>query len=660
MPTIASIWEDVAPLSTRFLSDAHRDVLEIQSRIDSDIIEERGYYTLDKRQITDLVHREVVVHSALRADAWMGIPIWRPDGAKHGEIIRLFGGDAKFKYLWPTGLRLCLDVHPTKIADLLDPSIPIMITEGIKKADALLSSARREGFPLVVLAANGCDGWRTKVENGGGSIATPDFLDIAWEDRRVYVNSDSDYRTNNRVSSGWNGCATYLSSKTGEHRTFLVVTPPSGTEKQGADDFLASGKGLGDLLEFAQSPERALLDQSGGYAPLKLRSGRQLIRDAGEKIPHMISPLIPERSITLVAGHSGTYKTWHLAALALDGAFGLSWLGHPQLVTEYGPFTTLYVNKEMAGTILGDRLKTLARNERYTAFPDFEDILENRLAFTEDSELDLNNEEQRDRLEDAITISGARMVILDSLSMSWHGDENSASEVGALYANLRGIIERTGCCFLLIHHLLKPPGGRPQKNPVVSQFAIRGSGQLYQQADACIMMDLYTSNMQDENEKLVTMHHVKARTSVEMPAWVSKFSSNDGLFQSVTYLCRLSEAKAKAYAESNDDPNKLQDWIIQSCLEMPAMLPGPGNPGFRTKQLMLMLQQSWTVPDKPAPSEATMHRHIVSLVASKKLILKEESRRLGNLYQLADMEEPADTVEMQPDPTPPPNPTPVT
>ena len=653
MTTSVDVWEDVAPLPTRSLDPTHRDVLENGSKILPEIIEGRGYYSLDKRQISTLVQMEIIDPGALRADSWMGIPIWRPDGFKHGEIIRQFGGSDKFKYIWPTGLRLCLDIHPDFFDDLRQTGVPVCITEGIKKADAILSAAKRDGIPLVVLAANGCWGWRTKVD--GSSIASPDLLDIPWEDRRVYVNSDSDYYTNNNVAAGWNGCATYLSSKTGEHRVFVVVTPPSGLEKQGADDFLAAGHGLDDLLEQAKTPERAVLDQSDDRPPLTLKTGMRLIRDAGDKIPHMIEPIIPEQSIVLIAGHSGTYKTWHMAGLALDGAFGLSWLSHPSLTMEYGPFTTLYVNKEMSGIILGQRLRTLARNERYTDIPDYEQIIDDRLVFTHDADLDLSKVDQRDRLEDAIGISGAKLVILDSLSMSWHGDENSSTEVGELYSGLRRITENTGASFGLLQHLLKPPGGKPQKNPTVSQFAIRGSGQLYQQADACLMLDLYStqSSLQAEDERLVTIHHLKARTSVELPAWVVKFKTNDGLFTSMEYLCRLSEAKAQAYAESGGDTTKLQDWIVEECYGMPAMLPGPGNPGFRSKQLYLMLQQAWNIEGKTAPSDATLHRQIGKLVESGRLTLIEENKRLGNLYRLAEEPdaEPTADVEVAPPPS---------
>lgn len=648
MPTNAEVWEDVAPLSSRYLSDEHREVLEVGSNILPEIIAGRGYYTLEQSQIVSLVHLEVVHPIIMRADSWMGIPIWRPDGVKHGEVIRVFGGDSSYKYIWPTGKRLALDVHPDYLHLCNDVEVPVLIGEGIKKGDAVLSASIREGIPLLVVSANGCHGWRNTIEVNGmkSKVASQDIYDISWEERKTYVCSDSDYRTNNDVSSGWNGCASYLSSKTGERRTFVVVTPPNGLDKQGADDFLASGKNLHDLLEQAQSPERAILDVSGERTPLKLKHGIKLIKDAGDKIPHMISPLIPERSITLVAGNSGTYKTWHTLGLAIDGAFGFPWLGHPGITNEYGAWTTIYVNKEMSGLILGQRLKTLMFNDRYNTVVDWEQTVEERLIFTEDSDLDLNSEEERQRLEDAIIMSDARMVILDSLSMCWHGDENSASEVGNLYAKLRGIIDRTGVCFVLLHHLVKPPQGSRKKKPEeMSFFSIRGSGQLYQQADACIMMDLYStgSSLQTDEEKLVAMIHAKARTSVEIPAWVTKFSANDGMFTSMQYLCKLVEAKAQAYVESGSDGGKLEEWILEACATMPAMRAGTGSPGFRSKNLFLMLQQAWTVEDKPPPSDTTLRKYVSNLVDEGKIILVEASKKHGDLYKLAEPDE----IEME-------------
>jgi hypothetical protein len=623
------VWEDVCPPEKRFLSDEHRRVLVEGSVILPEIIEERGYHTLNAGQVTELVQLEVVSQFALKASGWMSIPIWRPDGRKHGEVIRLFGGETGRKYIWPSGERLSFDVHPSMFPYLLKIGVDAAITEGIKKADALLSAARREGRMLLTIAANGCEGWRVKME--GQSIATPDYLDIGWEGRRVYIVSDSDYRTNDDVARGWSGCAAYTASKTGQHKTYLVIPPPNGREKQGADDYLVAGHSLEDLLGLAQTPRHANFETEDERIPLRLKTATELMREAGNKIPYLIEPLLPEKSIMLVAGHSGTFKTWAMLSMALDGAFGFRWLNNERF-EQTAPFTTLYVNKEMSGIILGQRLKMLARAKRYTSIPDWEKTIEERIIFVDEAALDLNVPAQRLRLEEAIAITGARLIVLDSLSMSWHGDENSSTEVGAFYTELRGITERVDCSWGLVHHLLKPSSNARKSDPII--FSVRGSGQLIQQADAALIFAHYTTDA-DAGEKLISMTHAKARTDVELPAWVTRFSLNDGLFASMTHLCSLADAKAKAYAHAPENTEKLESWMLEEMIGMPALKPLTGS-GLRSKPLMAFLQQSWTIDDKSAPSESTLRRQIEKLVEIGRLDVLEENKRTGNLYRLRE------------------------
>jgi RecA-family ATPase len=62
-----------------------------------------------------------------------------------------------------------------------------------------------------------------------------------------------------------------------------------------------------------------------------IKSAYTLIEEAVHDVPHLIQPLLPEEGIMVLAGHSGTYKTWHGLQLCLDGALGLPWLDHPDL-----------------------------------------------------------------------------------------------------------------------------------------------------------------------------------------------------------------------------------------------------------------------------------------------------------------------------------------
>jgi len=617
------------------LLDEHLAYLRDESGISEDVIRERGYHSLDARMVTQLVQLETHYPTVLQAEGWLAIPIIRPDGVVHGEVLRLFGGTPKSKYVWPAGVRQAVDVHPWSRPYLLDRDVPIIITEGIKKADAIVAACARENLRAVVLAVNGCWGWRSRVD--GGSIAIQDFHDIPWDDRKVYIVSDSDYRTNNDVAAGWQGCATYLSSKTGEHRTFVVVVPPSGLEKQGADDYLVGGGTLTDLLALAQTPRQAILDMDLDRAPLVVKTAREVIAAAGDTIPHLLTPLLPERSIVVIAGHSGTYKTWHALSLALDGAFGLDWLGHPNLKATEHPFRTLYVNKEMGDIMLGQRLKTLSRNPRNASHPDYETVINERIFVIDEAELSLNEEKHRDRLEAAILNHKIQFVVLDSMSMAWHGEENNAAEVGAFMAQLRGIIERTGVVVGIIHHLVKSP----QKN-VPLKFAVRGSGQIIQQADSVIVLDRKDEDAKsDIEDREIEILHAKSRTSLEMPTFISRFSNNDGMFHSISYLAQANEHKAAAAIASHGDAAKVEAWMTEEMIAMPAM--GPEGSGLRQKALIALLRQAWPSGDESLPSESRLRTLLMQMMEAGRLHLLEEDRRHGPLYRLPIPELPSET-----------------
>lgn len=637
---MTSPWELAAPIPARVLLPEHEHTLVVESGISVDIVRDRGYYSLTREMVVNLIQLEVIHPVALLADSWMGIPIVRPDGVVHCEVLRVFGSDVKAKYIWPTGVGNCLDINPAALSDILDGDVSIIITEGVKKADAILTAARAEGYRCVVLAVNGCWGWKASTDSG--SIALPDFMDIPLSERRVFVVSDSDFRTNDNVRSGWTSCAQYLSSKTGEHRTYLVVVPPDGLEKQGADDYLARGNTLASLLGYAASPAFAVLDISTARKPLVVKTGLQVIAEAGKEVPHLVTPLLPERSVVVLAGHSGTYKTWHALGLMLDGAFGLQWLDHPELKIRPEGFTTLYINKEMGGIMLANNLKMLAKNPRYSKHPDYEKTITERVFATDEADLDLALQLQRDRLEEYLLEQKVDLVVLDSLSMCWSGNEDSNSEVGALYSHLRSMTERTAVTWMILHHLQKPStAGR--KLP--AKFTVRGAGQIIQQADSALLFAPHNEDSGDPDVREITAEFVKTRTADEPPTFISQFKTNDGLFISVTYGGKAAEVAALEYAASGGDPLKFTAWFNATLEAMPGM--HPTGSGLRTKSLIALLQAAWPEIDKQPPSERTLQRRFEQLVEEGSLVVLDESKRHGTLYRFPS------EVPLTPPPTTP-------
>ena len=167
------------------LHDHHEKMLLEESGITPEVIEARGYRTiLKKAELRRLGFSDtqcnvpgllIPVRSPNRE---ISLYQYRPDGPR----IR----DGKpVKYETPSGSRMTLDVHPFAREKLGDPSVPLWITEGVKKADSLVSRG------LCAIALLGVWNWRGTNDHGGKALL-PDWDYVALNDRRVYIVFDSD------------------------------------------------------------------------------------------------------------------------------------------------------------------------------------------------------------------------------------------------------------------------------------------------------------------------------------------------------------------------------------------------------------------------------------------------------------------------------------
>ncbi len=167
------------------LSDNHRRMLTEESGIAPEVIEVRGYRT---------VHKKAELKRLGFSEAQCGVPgLLIPIRSPAGEIVlyqyrpdapRIKDGKP-VKYETPSGSRMALDVHPFARGMLGDPSVPLFVTEGIKKGDALVSRG------LCALALIGVWNWRGTNERGGKTILA-DWDYVALNGRRVYIVFDSD------------------------------------------------------------------------------------------------------------------------------------------------------------------------------------------------------------------------------------------------------------------------------------------------------------------------------------------------------------------------------------------------------------------------------------------------------------------------------------
>ncbi len=223
------------------------------SGITVDVIKQRGYRSLlSKSELEKLGFA-----AAQRHTPGILVPLWgvdgsgivgyqfRPDNPRHNNKHK------PIKYETPTGASNHIDCPPSCHLSLSNPQVPLWITEGVKKGDALASQGE------CVIDLTGIWNWRAKNSFGGITVSS-DFDSIALNNRLVFLAPDSDYATNPSVSQAVKRLAEYLNRK---KANVSIVLLPMGNDgaKIGVDDFLVSGHTIAEMKALAVPAEKAVL-----------------------------------------------------------------------------------------------------------------------------------------------------------------------------------------------------------------------------------------------------------------------------------------------------------------------------------------------------------------------------------------------------------------
>lgn len=187
----------------------------------------------------------------------------------------------KYKYLFPPGRGNILYYPPNADARLLkDISKPLVITEGKKQLIALTRVAANDNpaaavWQFLPVAINGVWGWRSKAADGG---IIPQFNDLAWQFRAVYLLFDSDVETNWKVRYALQQLAAELQRRGAV--VYLVNLPKGNSDesKNGIDDVLADFETENGTIAAIEKGLNLILTEA------KLFSGELQATIAGEKI----------------------------------------------------------------------------------------------------------------------------------------------------------------------------------------------------------------------------------------------------------------------------------------------------------------------------------------------------------------------------------------
>jgi hypothetical protein len=221
------VFSDVIP---ELLTEHFRHLSE-GSGISADIIRERGYRSLlGKAELEKLGY----TRAQQRAPGIL-IPLWSVDGKEAGyqfrpDRPRIANRGRPVKYESPSGSSNRLDCPPHCQKMLGNPQLPLWITEGSKKADALSSKG------ACAISLTGVWGFKGKNQFGGITFLA-DWDYIALKGRTVYLAFDSDIATKEQVKKALLHIGEHLKRK-GAVVHIIQLPQLEGQDKTGIDDYL--------------------------------------------------------------------------------------------------------------------------------------------------------------------------------------------------------------------------------------------------------------------------------------------------------------------------------------------------------------------------------------------------------------------------------------
>jgi energy-coupling factor transporter ATP-binding protein EcfA2 len=354
------------------------------------------------------------------------------------------------KYLWPPGRPNRLYIPPDLRRDLLvDPGVPVMICEGVKKALALWGLAWHglpdsaesprwipvalsgvSNFRGIVGKAEAADGTRVDVK---GVVA--DFERILWQGRTVYILFDSNVRKNENVQIARFTLAKELRTR---GAAVLFIDMPADADVNGIDDLVGlwgKDRVIEHLGRVAYDPKKA--------EPADVRVVIDDIPSvrtfADQRITYVVPPIIPDAGITGLTGDSGCGKSTlstYLAGLVASG--GASFTGQ-----QCEQRQVLYLDRENPAAVVYERLCRLGVEDGGT-FKYWGGWLPCEAPAPGSPAV----------IDWATHCNPKPLIIVDSLIAFIEGDENSSTEIRAFMHQLRQLAN-LGCPVIVLHHVGK-------------------------------------------------------------------------------------------------------------------------------------------------------------------------------------------------------------
>jgi RecA-family ATPase len=213
------------------------------------------------------------------------------------------------------------------------------------------------------------------------------------------------------------------------------------------------------------------------------------IFDNVQEVTWLVDQLIPENSISFIAGDKGTTKSWLALETAMSVAMGRDVCGKYKV--KQG--NVLYLQLEDGLAIVAPRYHKLTRG--YSSKPD-----QDKFKVYVGSEVKFDNAEIFEEIRAIIKDFRPILVVIDTLAQSHSGEENSAKEMSAVINRFKAIRDEFSATVLIVHHV--------KKGIDCTKKEMRGSSVIKAGAEAILTVD-------HDPETGLSATHVYTKNSIE-------------------------------------------------------------------------------------------------------------------------------------------------
>lgn len=246
------------------------------------------------------------------------------------------------------------------------------------------------------------------------------------------------------------------------------------------------------------------MGEESGYrpsvpAPIRFSEWQE---DPPRLMPVLIEGFLREGALAYLNGGSKSNKTWMALNLSISVSAGADFLGH-----SCARGRVLYCDFEMQKGSLYERIRQIIEyRSKFLHAPNYAAACaENLYPWSLRDYVAPLDELERDIVHygrEAAEAQGQpargffKLLVLDPLYMIEMGDENSATDMAALFRVVRRIQRRLGCACLLVHH---HPKGASGGKDVIDRGA--GSGAIGRNGDA--ILDISPLFLDEEHQQLL-------------------------------------------------------------------------------------------------------------------------------------------------------------